>query len=575
MTESDSKSSASRSGSVLRRFLVIVLIAGAFLAGYLFSDDGVSHSPDRQAAGVDAPQTSEGRRTAMDTESSAVWTCSMHPHIRLPKPGDCPICGMDLIQVADTTPDTGGHQVFTMSEAAKKLAEVRTSEVKRGRAWKRIDMVGMVFEDETRVAALTSRVGGRLDEVHVDFTGERVEKGDPMVTIWSPTLITTQVELFETMRGADPDEGLLRGAEEKLKQFGLTDAQINEIKVKQRPMLYVTLRAPISGIVMERRALLGHFVDEGTVMYQITDLSKVWVKMDAYESDLPWIRYGQDVTFTTPAIPGKRFVGRVVFIEPVLRMDTRSVKVRVEVDNPELLLKPHMFVSAELRAELDATGRVVKPEWAGKYICPRHPDSISDEPGPCPEGDGLRKPATAFGYAPDDFERPLLIPETAPLFTGKRSVVYVEVPGAKEPAYELRKVTLGPKAGTSYIVIDGLRQGERVVTHGNFKIDSAMQILARPSMMNPPEDSEAESADHAAAHAGHDDAKHDHGEKEKSPHTGNVDEDHTDHGTMKPSSHGSSSKGVPRPEASERDHAPAAEPDNLRQSSGHDHGGPQ
>ena len=179
----------------------------------------------------------------------------------------------------------------------------------------------------------------------------------------------------------------------------------------------------------------------------------------------------------------------MLFIDPTLDKKTRSVKIRVEARNPDNLLKPGMFVSAELEAELDDQGRVVKPEWAGKYICPVHPrDEASPTPGVCPDSKMPLRPASSYGYADDkDSRPPLLIPNTAPLITGKRSIVYVEVPGASNPTYELREVTLGPRVGDHYIVDKGLKEGERVVTKGAFKIDSTMQILGKASMMAPME----------------------------------------------------------------------------------------
>jgi len=376
-----------------------------------------------------------------------------------------------------------------MSEAAKKLAEVETAEVKREAAKVIVRMAGMVNEDETRVAALTSRVDGRLDEIYVNFTGVTVNVGDPMVKIWSPTLIKSQVELFETMKTAEEDRGVLKGAEEKLLQLGMTQDQISRIKEQKKPDLYVTLKAPISGIVARKNALLGQFVKEGQEMYIINDLSVVWIKLDAYETDMPWIRYGQEVKFTTPSVPGQTFTGKVLFIDPMLTSLTRSVKIRVEANNPDLLLKPGMFVSAELEAEVDSKGRVVKSEWAGKYICPIHPsDTPASEPGTCPESKMQLRPPSAFGYADDKSpELPLVVPATAPLITGKRAIVYVEVLRADKPTYEGKEVVLGPRAGDKYLVYSGLKEGDRVVTKGNFKIDSAMQILAKPSMMSPAE----------------------------------------------------------------------------------------
>ncbi len=380
-----------------------------------------------------------------------------------------------------------------MSNAAKKLAEVETAEAKRERAKVIMRMVGMVVEAEPRVAALVSRVDGRLDEVYINFTGEQVVKGQPMVKIWSPTLIKSEVELFETLRGGEGnDPSMIKGSEEKLIQYGLTQDQVEEIKKNQKPDLYITLRAPITGVVTQKLANLGQFVKEGQEMYMINDLSAVWVKMDAYESDLPWIRYGQDVVFTTPAAPGRKFSGKVLFVDPMLDTKTRTVKVRVEADNSDLTLRPGMFVTAELEAEVDAQGHVIKREWAGKYICPFHPsDNPSSEPGICPDSKMPLRPASAYGYADiKDPELPLVIPASAPLITGKRAIVYVEVPNSDEPTYELREVELGPRAGDKYVVYKGLKEGEKVVSRGNFKIDSAMQIVGKPSMMHPPEKKE-------------------------------------------------------------------------------------
>lgn len=490
MSEERKEEKTQRSGG--SSFLILLLILVAFAGGYYLSrsiDTTGGKAPQEPASGPEHRSGWEAHPEEESAVNSISWTCAMHPQIKLAKPGKCPICGMDLIPLEETASGKEReHAVLAMSESARRLAEIETTTVKRERANVKLRMVGMIFEDETRVAALTSRVDGRLDKIFVDFTGVRVDKGDPMVTIWSPTLIRSQVELFETIRSTEFDETVVKGAVEKLKQLGLTDGQIEEIRKKKKPSLYITLRAPISGIVMKKNVLLGDFVKEGTVMYEISDLSKVWVKLDAYETDLPWIRFGQKVTFTTPAIPGRKFRGTIVFIDPVLSMRSRTVKVRVEAENSDLALKPHMFVSATIDVEVDRKGRVIKSEWAGKYICPIYPDQVYSEPGICPKSGMPLRPASAFGYAADkDPVEPLVIPATAVLYTGKRSLVYVEVPHRNRPTYEMRQVVLGPRAGDNYVVYEGLLEGERVVTNGSFKIDSAAQILAEPSMMNPVE----------------------------------------------------------------------------------------
>mgnify|MGYP005840003085 CR=1 FL=1 len=466
--------------------IALLLVVVGVSIGYFFSNKNQTPTTGSSPQPLQTVDTKE--QASSGAPKKEIWTCSMHPQIRLQAPGKCPICYMDLIPLESSSDDLseGSAAKLTMSETARILAEVETTTVRRDKAKVLVRMLGMVAEDETRVAALTSRVDGRLDKIYVNFTGVQVAKGDPMVMIWSPTLIKNQVELFETLRTSAPDESVVKGAEEKLIQAGLTREQVDEIKEKKKPILYITLRAPISGTVTKKMAVLGQFVREGTEMYIVNDLSQVWIKLDAYETDIPWIRYGQDVTFTAASIPGKRFTGKVLFIDPLLDTKTRTVKVRLEASNPENQLKPGMFVIAELESEIGKTGKVIKSEWVGKYICPVHPrDQASDTPGTCPDSGLEMRPASSYGYAEgDDAGLPLVIPATAPLITGKRTVVYVEKPNVEFPTYELREVVLGPRAGHQYVVYDGLREGDRVVTKGAFKIDSAMQILAKPSMMH-------------------------------------------------------------------------------------------
>lgn len=501
----------------LKRAVSVMLVLVVALGVYWWKS---SESPNA------GEQQSQAQRTSMQQSEKGSQAMTGHAH-GLP---------------AGPPREVSGPVRYAMSEEAKTLAEVQTAEVKRARAVKRLRTVGMVFDAETRIATLTARIPGRLDAVFIDFTGVKVNEGDPMVTIWSPTLITSQVELFETIRSGDP-EGLIRGAEEKLMQYGLTKQQVKAIREGKRPDLYITLRAPISGIVMRKNAVLGQFVKEGDDMFVINDLSHVWVKLDAYEPDLPWIRYGQEVTFTTPSFPGKTYKGKIIFIEPVLDMATRTVKVRVDAENPDYELKPHMFVNAEIEAEIDHKGSVIKPEWVGKYICPFDPTEVSDTPGECPKTKQPLQPATAYGYSGvDNPTLPLVIPETAVLYTGKRSIVYVEVPNQSQPTYEQRDVTLGPRAGSEYVVFGGLKEGEKVVVKGNFQIDSSVQIAGEPSMMNPVEPEQAatqkeakpvekatppEALKHEADHGAH-------GKGSKpspaTPGTGGQAEPHSEHG---------------------------------------------
>jgi len=278
----------------------------------------------------------------------------------------------------------------------------------------------------------------------------------------------------------------LEAAREKLRLLGLSQEQIRQIESSGKTLTQITIYSPMGGVVIRKNATEGTYVSRGTVIYKVADLSKLWVKLDAYESDLVWLRYGQEVEFTTEAYPGEVFKGRISFIAPVLDAKTRTVKVRVNVDNERGRLKPEMFVTAVVHSRVAQGGRVMDAEMAGKWICPMHPSAVEDKAGRCKVCGMDLVPTESVGYVAVDEgdEAPLVIPVSAPLITGRRAVVYIQVPGKESPTYEGREVSLGPRAGEYYIVKSGLDEGEVVVTRGNFKIDSAMQIQGKPSMMN-------------------------------------------------------------------------------------------
>jgi Cu(I)/Ag(I) efflux system membrane fusion protein len=361
-------------------------------------------------------------------------------------------------------------------------------------------MVGKIEYDETGLAYITAWVPGRLDRLYVDYTGIPVRKGDHMVYIYSPELFVAQEELLQAIRTAkELERSSLAGMKERelrnveaargrLRLWGLTDEQIEEIEKRGTPTDHMTVYAPISGIVIHKNALEGMYVNTGTRIYTIADLSRVWAKLDAYESDLVWLNLGQEVEFETESYPGEIFTGKIAFIDPVLDAKTRTVKVRVNMPNPEGKLKPEMFVRALVRSEVASGGKVVAPDLIGKWMCPMHPEIVKEGAGTC-DICGMPLAATeSLGYVSADAvkagEIPLVIPASAPLMTGERAVVYVQVP-SKDGVFEGREVVLGPRAGDYYIVEEGLQEGELVVVNGNFKIDSALQILAKPTMMSP------------------------------------------------------------------------------------------
>ncbi len=422
------------------------------------------------------------------------WTCSMHPQVKLPEAGQCPICFMDLIPMELSGDDENPRELH-MSPAAIKLAEITTSKVRRGLAEAEIMLSGKVEYDEANIRTITTWMPGRIERLYVDFTGTRVQKGDHLFKIYSPELYSAQEELIQALKqfksgsgefGRESARITLAAAREKLSLLGLTPEQIAAVEEKGDPVDKLTIYSPLSGIVIHKDAQEGRYVKTGTPVYTIADLRRIWVVIDAYESDLPWIRFGQSVTFTTEAIPGKMFAGRVSFIDPTLNESTRTVKVRVNMKNPDGLLKPGMFVRARVSSKLDAKGKAISADLSGKWIGPMHPEIVKDEPGACDicGMDLVQAESLGIVHQPDTNEQPLLIPATAVLQTGKRALVYVRKPGTEEPVFESREVVLGPRSGDDYIIVAGLKVGEEIVTNGNFKIDSAMQIAAKPSMMS-------------------------------------------------------------------------------------------
>ncbi len=452
---------------------------------------GSGESPENSAA-ID-------KTTVVEQSPPTIWTCSMHPQIQKTEPGECPICGMDLIPVQNAGGDDSPRRL-KMSEAAKKLAEIETSPITRMFAEHESRLIGKVEYDETRTKTITAWFPGRLERLFVDYTGTPVKKGEHLVEIYSPDLLTDQEALLQALKAvkggpvsSDSNvqknrHDVLERARERLRLLGLTDEQIQRIETQESPSERIVFYSPIDGIVIQKNAMEGDYVKTGTRVYTIADMTHVWVKMDAYESDLQWIRYGQEVEFTTVAYPGETFRGRVAFIDPFLNEKTRTVKVRVNVKNPDGRLKPDMFVNAVVRSKVTEAGQIMDAALAGKWMCSMHPEIVRDEPGFCDLCEMPLVTSESLGFVDakqEDQEPPLVVPASAVLITGKRAIVYLEVPNTEKPTFEGREIKVGPRLGEFYVVHEGLTEGENVVTHGNFKIDSALQIQAKPSMMNP------------------------------------------------------------------------------------------
>ena len=422
------------------KLVIGVLVLGLFL-GWLISGNSDDMNTSEQGG-----ENHEGHNH--ESADPQTWTCSMHPQIKQDKPGQCPICAMDLIPLKSMK--SGGDNVdpneIVMSESAAKLASIQTIRVEKGTPIKTINLQGKVQVDERNISELTARFGGRIEKLFVNYTGQYVRKGEKLASIYSPALLSAQKELLEAISFKESRPGLYTAAKGKLKLWDLTDKQIAAIEEKGNPQAYFNILSPITGTVSMRHVALGDYVKEGKALFKVVDLSKVWVMFDAYESDLPWIKLGDEVNFSLKANPGKKYSAKVTYIDPFINAKTRVAKVRIEVSNKNGVLKPEMFAQAVLESDIAENSSAI------------------------------------------------IIPKSAVLWTGKRSVVYVKVQDRESPSFLYREVVLGPEAGSSYVITEGLEEGEEIVMNGVFKIDAAAQLIGLRSMMNP---------DGGAAPAGH------------------------------------------------------------------------
>lgn len=455
------------------RIMQVALIAVGLLAGYWLAGSLAGSDPQRQE--VSAAATEKDAKAPAGRQQ--MYTCSMHPQVRSTTPGQCPICGMDLIPVpsGDESDAEGESPRLRLTPRSAALMQIEVWPVQRQSVDVQVRLFGRLDHDETRLRTIAAWVPGRVDKLHFDFTGVAVRQGQPMVQLYSPKLIAAQEELLQALQAERELEaegvGIVRdttrltvlASRDRLRLLGLDSAQIERIEKQGRVEDFVTIPAPVSGVVVERLASVGDYVETGAPIYRLADFSRLWAQLEVYESDLQRLEVGQQVSLSTQSLPGEPFEGTVAFIDPALNDRTRTARVRVDVANADGHLKPGMFVrgtvaggTKDQRGQEEATG------------------------GPAAE---------------------LLIPASAPLITGRRAVVYVQMAGSEQPTFEPRDVLLGPRAGAWYIVREGLVEGDLVVAKGAFKIDSELQIRGQPSMMQP-EGGAAPLHDHGAnAHA--------------------------------------------------------------------------
>lgn len=396
-----------------------------FLLGWLLFGGNKSNSHD------------DHEHVKTEINGEPVWTCSMHPQIRQNEPGDCPICGMDLIPLEDDQNAGIDPNAISMSPTAMQLANVSTAFVGKMNPVKQVRLNGKVQADERLVYSQSSHIPGRIEKLTVNFTGEFVNKGQIIATIYSPELVTAQEELLEAQKIAEAQPRLFTAAKEKLKNWKLSDKQIEEILKSGKTRDEFPVAADVSGYAISKKINLGDYVRKGETIYEIADLSKVWILFDVYESDISWIKKGDKVEFTIASMPGESFMSSITFLDPVIDPKTRVAKARVEFNNSNGKLKPEMFASGLVQAKL-----------ANK-------------------------------------SNSIVVPKTAVMWTGKRSVVYVKTNSGQGVNFIMREITLGAALGDSYVVEEGLTEGEEIAVNGTFSIDAAAQLAGKPSMMSP------------------------------------------------------------------------------------------
>jgi Cu(I)/Ag(I) efflux system membrane fusion protein len=420
--------------------LMVIILASLAAGGwYAWQHKGHDHAADGKAA-----------------QGKQLYTCSMHPFIIKDKPGTCPICGMELIKKIDSAPADGADQTpeqkqqaeilghVSMSANQRIMANVATIEATIGTLNKEINAVGIVQFDQSRQAKVTAWIAGRIDKLNVNTVGAYVSKDKPVAEVYSPDLLATQQEYLLAVKSRDQlksspfpsisqnGDGLVASAKQRLMLYGVKESQITELEKAGRPNIRLPIYTPLSGTVIEKMVQQGQYVTAGEVLFNIADLSRVWVEIDVFENEIPYVRVGQRVEIRSAVEHGAVFNGRISFVYPFHDPKTHTVKARVEMPNPGHMLRPDMFVNAIIRVPL---------------------------------------------------VKGIIVPVTAVIDTGKRQLVWVEMsPGMFEP----REVQAGERIDDKVQILSGIKAGDKVAVSGSYLIDSESQLKGGGGHENMP-----------------------------------------------------------------------------------------
>ena len=383
----------------------------------------------------EVPKTDHSAHESDIIAVEEIWTCAMHPQIRQSEFGLCPICEMDLVLLEANT--SSNPLVLEMTDEALKMANIQTSIVgsEKIESSRTLRLSGKVQADERLASIQVAHVSGRIEKLYVAFTGEQIRRGQKLADIYSPELVTAQQELLEAFKLKDLNPGLAEAARKKLRNWKVSNDFIDKIESSGKISETFTVYADVSGIVTQKRVSVGDYLSRGEALFDVANLEKVWILLDAYESDLHNISLGDKIEFSTSANPNINYSSKITFIDPAVNPKTRVVSIRAEVQNKKGVLKPEMLVHGILSLQ-------------------------------------------------DKKNQLLYIPKSAVLWTGTRSVVYVKLADMEVPSFEYKEIELGEAIGDQYQVASGLEVGEEIVTYGSFSIDAAAQLSNQASMMN-------------------------------------------------------------------------------------------
>jgi Cu(I)/Ag(I) efflux system membrane fusion protein len=405
--------------------LIIILLIGIAIGKFAFSEKNNNSKSNLHK----------------DEHKNQSWTCSMHPQINLPEPGKCPICGMDLIPKNDSDENLSINS-FKMTKNAMALANIQTITVgeinENSNSKNSLKLSGTIKENDKKSAVQTAHFGGRIEKLYYKSKGEFVKKGSLILSLYSPELVTAQNEFIQALEIKNEQPELYKAVRNKLKNWKISEKQIMQIERNKKVITNFNMYANVSGYITELFVDQGNHVKEGDPLFKVSDLSTVWAVLDIYEKNTPIIKKGKQVQIKFNAFPNEVYNGKIDFIDPLLNTKTRTTVARVTLNNSKHKFKPGMIITGEV-----------------------FPSKTSEKKN----------------------SKEIIIPKTAVLWTGKRSVVYVKT-DKNEPVFEIREVELGQENLETYNVISGLNADDEIVVNGTFTVDATAQLLGKQSMMN-------------------------------------------------------------------------------------------